>query len=139
MIKVIFLLKRKDGITHEQFRDHYEKSHSRLGQKYLGHLMLSYIRNYVGEARGARNQGTKPVAFNYDCVTEWIMPNEEALQEVYRIFADPAIGKEFYDDEERFLDRDAVISIRCKDTDVFNTGTVLTLQPTLDTKAMEGA
>ena len=97
--KVHFMLKRKAGITHEQFRDHYEKSHSRLGQKYLGHCLTSYIRNYVGEARGARNQGTKPIDFPYDCVTEWILPDEEALKEVYRIFADPVIGKVFYDDE----------------------------------------
>jgi hypothetical protein len=38
MFKVMWLLKRKKGITFEQFRDHYENSHSILGKKYLGHL-----------------------------------------------------------------------------------------------------
>lgn len=123
MIKAIFLLKRKAGVTHEQFREHYEKSHVKLGQKYLGHLMISYERNYVTQVRGSRSQGRKPVAWEYDCITEWMLPNAEALEEVYRIFAIPEIGQEFFDDEGRFLDRDAVIVITCQAGDVVNTGT----------------
>ena len=123
MFKVIFLLKRKPGITAEQFREHYERSHVKMAQKYLGHLLIGYVRNYVGEARAARSQGQRPLEFDYDCLTEWTLASEEALEEVYRIFAIPEIGKEFYDDEANFLDRDAVVSIRCRDGDVVNTGT----------------
>jgi hypothetical protein len=122
-IKAIFLLKRKPGITHEQFREHYEKSHAELGKKYLGHLMISYTRNYIGEVRGARNQGRKPMDFGYDCITEWVMPDEAALEEVFRIFGIPEIGKVFYDDEERFLDRDAVVTMTIREGDTMNTGT----------------
>ena len=46
MFKVIWLLRRKPGITIEQFRAHYENSHARLAQKYFGDLLLSYKRNY---------------------------------------------------------------------------------------------
>ncbi len=46
MYKIFWLLKRKPGISHEQFRHHYETSHAVLGQKYFGHLILSYKRNY---------------------------------------------------------------------------------------------
>jgi hypothetical protein len=42
---------------------------------------------------------------------------------VYRIFKIPEIGKEFDDDEMRFMDRDALISVVCKEEDVVNTGT----------------
>jgi hypothetical protein len=139
MIKVIFLLKRKPGITHEQFKDHYEKSHSRLAQKHFGHLMTRYVRNYVSEARGSRSLGTKPFDFGYDCVAEWILPNEEALNKIWRVFSDPAIGKEFYDDEERFLDRAATVQIRSREDDVCDTGTAVGEAPTLDTLAMRPA
>jgi hypothetical protein len=122
MIKVIFLLKRKPGISHEQFRQHYENSHAKLGQKYFGHLLVGYVRNYVGEVRSARSLGTKNIGWDYDCVTEFILPSEQALQELYGLFAHPVIGKIFYDDEEHFLDRDAVIAIRCKEGDVVDTG-----------------
>src|SRR3954462_14233770 len=52
MYKVMWLLKRKRGITLDQFRDHYENSHSVLGNKYLGHLLIHYKRNYKTEVWG---------------------------------------------------------------------------------------
>ena len=44
--------------------------------------------------------GFGPCDWDYDCVTEWVMPDEEAFNEINRIFADPVIGKIFHDDEE---------------------------------------
>jgi len=122
MIKVIFLLKRKDGVTHAQFREHYENSHAKLGQKYFGHLLTGYVRNYVGEVRTARSLGVQPIAWGYDCITEFTLLDEKALNELYGLFAHPVIGKEFYDDEGRFLDRDAVVSILCREGEVVDTG-----------------
>jgi len=124
MIKIIYFLKRKPGITHEQFREHYENSHVQLARKYIGHLMISYKRNYPTSIRASRKLGLGPTtAFDFDCITEWTLANEEALEEVYRIFKIPEIGKEFDDDEMRFMDRDALISVVCKEGDVVNTGT----------------
>ena len=51
MYKVMWLLKRKAGISHAQFREHYENSHVRLAHKYIGHLMLDYKRNYKTETK----------------------------------------------------------------------------------------
>jgi len=123
--KVLWMLKRKKGITLEQFRDHYEKSHAILGQKYLGHCMIDYKRSYkagtwgggVPTEPGGATFG--PKEWEYDCITEWTMPNEEAFNEIMRIFADPVIGKIFHDDEENFLDRGSVLLFKC---DERNTG-----------------
>jgi EthD domain len=128
MFKVLWLLRRKPGITHEQFRDHYENSHAILGQKYLGHLMVDYKRNYrTATAGGGVPTDPKGSAlashsgeWEYDCVTEWVMPNEAAFDEIMRLFADPVIGKVFHDDEENFLDRNSVFLIKC---DTRDTGT----------------
>ncbi len=122
MFKAIFFLKRKPGITHEQFRQHYESSHVKLADKYLGHLMIGYVRNYRSAVRGSRSLGRQTAQWDYDVITEWSLANEEALEEIYRLFADPVIGKAFYDDEEHFLDRDATLVIHCKDGDIVNTG-----------------
>lgn len=122
MIKIIFLLKRKAELTHEQFREHYEKSHAVMGQKYFGHLFVGYVRNYIGEVRNARSLGSQVVPWGYDCVTEFMLPNEAAVAELYGLFKHPVIGKDFYDDEDRFLDRDAVIAILCREGDVVDTG-----------------
>ncbi len=118
MFKVIWLLKRKPGITLDQFRDHYESSHAVLGQTHLGHLMLSYTRNY--NVRVPLPDGADPIAraiaskqSDYDCVTEWVLRDEHALTEVFEVLFDPVIGKLFHDDEEHFLDRDSVRLVIC--------------------------
>ena len=126
MFKVMWLLKRKKGITLEQFRDHYENSHSILGKKYLGHLLIDYKRNYkVGTAGGGvptdpKGSGLAAREWEYDWVAERVMPNEEAFEEIMSLFADPVIGKIFHDDEEHFLDRESVLLVKC---DTRDTGT----------------
>ena len=126
MFKVMWLLKRKEGITHEQFRDHYESSHAKMAQKYFGDLMIEYKRNYKTEVWGG-GVPTEPGGgtfvqseWQYDCIAEWVTPSEEDFEHINRIFADPVIGKEFHDDEENFLDRDSVMLIKC---DLRDTGT----------------
>ncbi len=124
MFKVIWLVKRRQGITHEQFREYYERSHVVMAQKYIGHLLLEYKRNYKTETWGGgvpseRGGSFGPMEWEYDCLTEWVMPNEEAFDEMNRIFADPVIGNEFHQDEEHFLDRPSVVLIKC---DLVDTG-----------------
>lgn len=115
-------MKRKAGLTHEQFREHYE-GHAKLGQQYFGHLLIGYTRNYVGQVRRSRSHGRADADWDYDCITEWTLASREALEEIYRILADPEIGQVFYEDEERFLDREALYSVTCGADDIVNTGT----------------
>jgi hypothetical protein len=119
MFKVLWLLKRKPGISFEQFRDHYENTHSVLGKKYFGHLMLSYERHYdrAKEADG-KYAAYGLASSGYDCVAEWGLRDEAAFGEFLAIMADPATAKIFKDDELNFLDSAetrAVLS-DCRDT-----------------------
>lgn len=118
MYKVAWLLRRKPGISFEAFRDHYENSHAVLGQKYFGHLIQRYVRNY--NAPFAQAEGDDPIhsiiaskLWDHDCITEWEMPDEAALREVFRLLLDPEIGRIFYEDEEHFLDRSSVRLVLC--------------------------
>ena len=118
MFKVITFNKRKQGISHEQYREHYENSHAKLGEFYYGHLWTKYTRNYVKSASGgspAPGGGFGPIDLGYDCITEWIFPNRAAFEELLRIAADPAIGKTFFHDEGLFLDRKALVIIEIGD------------------------
>ena len=124
MFKVMWLLRRKPGISHEQFKEHYERSHVVMAQKYIGHLLIEYKRNYKTETWGGgvptdTGGGFGPIDWAYDCITEWVMKDESALDKINAIFAHPVIGKEFHDDEANFLDRDSVILIKCQ---VIDTG-----------------
>ncbi len=125
MIKVIWLLKRKPGMSKEAFREHYENSHVVLAHKYVGHLLEGYHRNYPIEGwlapSSKREDGVvEPFDYEYDCITEMRIKDADAAEEMLRIFNDPEIGKIFVDDEHRFLDRKLVVMLTC---DEVNTGT----------------
>src|SRR5579871_2215126 len=121
MIKAIFLLKRIPEITHEQFREHYENFHVKLAKKYFGDRMIRYERNYLGRPNAPPQLGAIPAGYDYDCMTEWVMPDEETLEEIARIFDDPVIGAEFHADGVKFLG--GSVAFVCRDVDMVNTGT----------------
>lgn len=123
MIKIIFMLKRKPGITKEQFREHYENSHAKLAQKYIGHLLKDYNRNYpVFTGLNPSNGDPEPYDTGYDAITEMVVESEADVQEMTRIFNDPAINPILVEDELKFLDRPATVMIV---VDKVDTGTKL--------------
>jgi hypothetical protein len=118
MFRIMWLLKRKPGVGFEHFRDHYETTHSALGKKYFGHLMLGYRRNYDRAKEAGSAAGIHGMASDYDCVAEWDLRDEAAFAEFMEILADPVIGKIFRDDEASFLDSAAtrLMVCDCRDT-----------------------
>ena len=120
MIKIVFLLKRKPGMTREAFREHYENVHSELARKYIGHLLLKYTRNYVDIAGGHQEDAIVGVSSaggaepDYDVITEMVLAREEDLAEMERINNLPELKPIFAADEERFLDRHALRFYVCK-------------------------
>ena len=66
--------------------------------------------------------------WQWDLLSEWILPREENLHEIYRIMDTPGIKQLFEEDEDRFIDRAACVTMPCTVCDVgtiFNTkGTV---------------
>jgi hypothetical protein len=126
MYKVIHLIKRKSHLTHEQFREHFERSHAAMALKFCGHLFSEYRRNYVQVVMGggdARQPGSGygPMTWQWDLLSEWILPREDNLHEIYRIMQSPGIKQLFEQDEERLIDRKATVSMPCT---VFDSGTV---------------
>ena len=110
MYIIIRLLKRRQGISFERFGDHYERHRAPLGQKYFGHLLLKYQRNYV---LPAWSSDPFSVSFGYDCITEWVLPSTAVFNEVMALLHEPRSGQTFREDEEHVLDRTPVALIRC--------------------------
>jgi len=123
MYKVMMFLKRRADVSFAEFRHHYETSHAVLGQKYLGHLLQSYTRNYNADCAQERNVDTSASgAFDgplcpYDCVTEWVLADEGAFAEAVRILSDPQVAEVFREDERHFLDQSATRSMQCEISD----------------------
>jgi hypothetical protein len=123
MIKVIWLIKRKAGVTPQEFRERYER-HSRLGNSLVGHLKVSYKRNYKTEVWGGGTPTTPdaqsdwgPIDWPWDVITESVYRDQAAWDEAYRILREPRTAKLFHDDEEDFFDREASILFKCDEVD----------------------
>ena len=124
MFKVLHFIRRKPHLTHEQFRDHFERSHAAMALRFCGHLFTAYQRNYFttvytgGDARQA-GSGYGPRAGDWDLISEWILPDEAAYDEIRKIITGDVI-RQFHELEEKFLDRPAQVMLRCS---VADTGT----------------
>jgi hypothetical protein len=52
MEKLILFVKRKPGLTHEQFRAHYESTHAPLAKRTLSKWLVHYERNFLSPLPG---------------------------------------------------------------------------------------
>jgi hypothetical protein len=126
MYKVLHFLKRKDHVTHEQFKAHFERSHAAMALKFCGHLFQEYRRNYIGTVYTGGDSrdpasGYGPRIWDWDLISEWILPDEAALNEIYRIMQLPGIDELFHADEDRFIDRRFTVTVPCDVADVGTT------------------
>lgn len=101
-VKVAAFMKRLPNVTHEQFRDHYEKVHRLIGEKYLKKYAVKYTRKYLTPFPDPVTGNEQPRSF--DAVTEIWYPDKAAYEAANAQFADAAVMKEIMDDVGNFLD-----------------------------------
>lgn len=111
-VKKIVMVKRKPGLTPEQFRDGYENSHSRIAVELFGHLWLEYRRNYLLTGYNFTNDEGGPEAIGFDAVSEFILPDEDALGEMNRISA--ANIERIKEDEAKWFDQSRCWIVACE-------------------------
>jgi hypothetical protein len=115
-IKKIVMVKRRPDLTPEQFRDGYENSHSRIAVELFGHLWLEYRRNYVTTGYsfepGAHGTGGGADELGFDAVSEFVLRDEAALEEMGRISA--AHYARIKEDEARWFDQSRCWIVGCE-------------------------
>ncbi|MFO8101034.1 MAG: EthD domain-containing protein [Dehalococcoidia bacterium] len=98
MIKTLSLMKRKAGISREEFVSHYEEVHVPLSLN-----LLPWFRHY------ARNHFTKlvtPGEFGFDCLSQfWFDSLEDPVKLMEFVQSDD--GLPIREDEQKFLDTSA--------------------------------
>jgi uncharacterized protein (TIGR02118 family) len=102
MFKVIALLRRKSGISRDEFIRHYETSHVPLALRVFP-MIARYQRNYVDITDAIIAPETFPPDF--DSITELWFETKADYQAMLAANADPDIGNQIAQDEEMFLDR----------------------------------
>lgn len=124
MAKLIICIKKKPGMARDEFIEYYERSHVVLAKRLLGHLMESYTRNYPRDLLNYHPE-EYDVAESYDAITEMVLRDDAALEEMNRICNIPENAAAIMADEEVFQDR---TKTRLIIVDSRNTG--VTLLPT---------
>lgn len=106
-VKVVSLMRRRDGMTRADFRAYYETVHVPLITRHVP-FWSDYRRNYATEVRhvtGHRASGRTDEEPAFDVLTELTYADEAAYRRTLEVLADPGIGALIAEDEERFLDR----------------------------------
>jgi uncharacterized protein (TIGR02118 family) len=99
MVKGIALLKRKPGLSVEEYRKHYEESHAPLALS-LFPTIRKYVRNYVTKIAFPADAPE----LDFDCITEQWFDDVEGFQAMMNAGAGEA-GRAIANDEKKFLDR----------------------------------
>ncbi|MDC0713348.1 EthD domain-containing protein [Stigmatella sp. ncwal1] len=101
MLKVFSFLVRREGMTVQDFIDHYEKKHVPLVLSFVASPRV-YKRNYLHRGHSFNREGA---AIGFDVVTEQVFADRAALDAWVGALSAPGIGEQIVTDEERFLDR----------------------------------
>ena len=107
MIKVVTMLTRKPGMSREEFIEHYETHHRKIGEKYLSGFAVKYQRRYLQSA-GFRGQEGATVPF--DVLMEIWYPDQDTLDAALAVLSTDEAQAEIIADEEHLFDRDLIRS-----------------------------
>jgi uncharacterized protein (TIGR02118 family) len=99
MLKLVMFVKRRADLSHERFRDHYEKIHVPLASAGMPQI-VKYVRNYLAPFPGRPEPP-------YDCVTEMWYEDEAGLAQTMAWMRSDA-ATALHQDEDRFMDRSAM-------------------------------
>jgi len=88
MLKMVILIKKKPGMSREDFINHYETSHAVIGKRLLGHLWTKYVRNYPMSLMEYQPEDNS-IEDSYDAVTEIWFKDQAAVDEMARIINIP--------------------------------------------------
>lgn len=106
MVKLVFCLRRKDGMARDEFQRYWREEHAPLVQQHAGALgILRYVQTHTRpgpEADLLRASRNGPEA--YDGVAELWFQDLAALIEAASSPEGMAAGAALLEDEQRFID-----------------------------------
>lgn len=100
--KILLLMKRKPGITMEEFKDYYENHHVPLAMKSPS-AATRYVRRYL-EPQPHADSGTNE-ELPYDVVSELWFDDEEAWKATVDFLANNVMSDEIVNDEMNLFHR----------------------------------
>lgn len=102
MIKFIAMMKRKEGLSREDFVRHYEDIHAPMALRYFAGCFARYVRNHVHPTP----ENPEPA---FDVISEFWFEDEAALGRLHQLNNTPE-ARMIRADELLFLDVEKTIS-----------------------------
>ncbi|HYH51671.1 MAG TPA: EthD domain-containing protein [Acidimicrobiia bacterium] len=99
MFKIMILIKRRAGMSMDDFIDYYENHHAPLGLRAVPN-MKGYTRRYLTPLGGEE--------LAYDVATEIVFDDEADFGRAMEHLNEPATRAEVDADEERLFDRSTI-------------------------------
>ena len=101
--KILIFLKRRPGMTVEEFRDYYETRHRPLVGKYQSRGLCYYARRYLEPLPHVDTKElTEP---EFDVITELWFDRKDAFDGMVRLVREGSLPPDILADEERVFDR----------------------------------
>ncbi|WP_339803256.1 EthD domain-containing protein [uncultured Marinobacter sp.] len=106
MVKLIFCLHRKPGMSREDFRDYWENQHGPLVQKHASALGIRrYVQSYtLSDDRFAKVASARRAPEEFDGVAELWFESLDDMMSQGASEAGRSAGKALIEDEARFID-----------------------------------
>ena len=105
MVKLVFCVRRKQGMTPEAFKDYYETTHARIGERVLPTAERYFRRFLTPLGPPALGPVLEPVA---DVITEIWFRDRATCEATMAKLGDPATLAEIVADEEKLFDRTSI-------------------------------
>lgn len=106
MIKMLVFNKRKEGVSMEEYREHYETIHVPLALSFFPTVGV-YRRNYFDRDATAQS-GRTPEKYlddtDFDSIAEVFFEDWEAFETFREKSAQPEVRAQIFADEEKFID-----------------------------------
>jgi EthD domain len=98
-VTIITVLKRRAGMSKQDFITYYEAHHRKIGEKVLRGYATRYVRRFLFPSDGVDAQE------DADVLTEISFPDAATSDACFAAMADEAIMAEIIADEEKLFDR----------------------------------
>jgi hypothetical protein len=100
MLKQVVLLKRRDGMSMDEFIDYYENHHAKMAERFMP-LARRYVRRYV---RPEKNPITgEVVELDFDVVMEIWWNSRQDFDETMKEIGKGETHRLFHEDEEKLF------------------------------------
>lgn len=103
--KILLFMKRRPGMTREEFREYYENHHVPLALKYASGLK-QYVRRYL-EPKPRLETGDGE-DLGYDVITELWFDDEKVFRGTVKYLGAAVMPDEVIQDEQLLFDRESM-------------------------------